>query len=163
MALTYEPIATQTLGSAASTYTFSSISGSYTDLVLIASAYGTAVNQNLYIRFNGDSGNNYSGTTLWGNGTSALSARVTSQSYFFMDRLGNGTGYGTGVAHIMNYSNTTTYKTTLVRYGYAGTDTEATAGLWMNTAAITSVTIGGGGTANIAAGSTFTLYGIKAA
>jgi hypothetical protein len=35
MAKTYEPIATTTLGTAAATVTFSSISGTYTDLVLV--------------------------------------------------------------------------------------------------------------------------------
>ena len=38
-AATYEPIATTTLGSAASTITFSSISGSYTDLILVFLLY----------------------------------------------------------------------------------------------------------------------------
>jgi hypothetical protein len=36
MAITYEPIATTTLGSAAADVTFTSISGTYTDLVLVA-------------------------------------------------------------------------------------------------------------------------------
>ncbi len=56
--LTYEPIATTTLSSAQQTITFSSISASYTDLVLIASRrysnVGTGA-ENTFIRFNNDS------------------------------------------------------------------------------------------------------------
>ena len=40
MAITYEPIATNTLGSAAASVTFSSISGTYTDLVVVVSGNG---------------------------------------------------------------------------------------------------------------------------
>ena len=63
---------------------------------------------------------------------------------------------------IMNYSNATTFKTCLVRAGAANNSTLATVGLWRNTAAITSVSITCDG-ANFVIGSTFSLYGIKAA
>ena len=158
---TYTPLATQTLGSAAASVTFSSISGAYTDLVLVINAYETAA-QNINLQFNGDTTTtNYSGTTLIGNGTSATSARSTNIIYF--DRQGNSAGFGTGIAHIMNYSNATTYKTVLLRYGYPTTTTEATVGLWRGTiAAITSIKIIAEST-TLVSGSTFTLYGILAA
>jgi hypothetical protein len=62
MAITYEPIATATLGTATASVTFSTISGSYTDLVLVIQRrygysnkwYATS------IRFNSDTGSNYS-------------------------------------------------------------------------------------------------------
>ena len=57
---TYTPIATQTLGSAAASVTFSSIPQGYTDLVLVdnvKSASG-AGDSELDVRFNGDSGSN---------------------------------------------------------------------------------------------------------
>jgi hypothetical protein len=69
-------------------------------------------------------------------------------------------GRSISIWQIMNYSNSTTNKSALNRGGGAGTNVEAYAGLWRNTAAITSVTVL---TTNFAAGSTFTLYGVKSA
>jgi len=64
----------------------------------------------------------------------------------------------------MNYSNTTTYKTWLAREGN-GTNgyVSALVGLWRNTNAITQIKVLNTGSGNFATGSTFTLYGIKAA
>jgi hypothetical protein len=80
MAVTYEPIATTTLGSANSTITFSSISASYTDLRLIL--IGTAsTSANAYARVNSDSGSNYSVTVLSADGSTASSTRAANQTY----------------------------------------------------------------------------------
>jgi hypothetical protein len=76
---TYTPIATTTLGSAASSVTFSSIAGTYTDLRIVYSTVSSADAGN-YLRFNSDSGSNYSNTTLFGNGSSAGSNRNTSST-----------------------------------------------------------------------------------
>ncbi len=62
MPATYEPLATTTLGSAASSVTFSSISGSYTDLVVVFSGTAGGGNSNLILTFNSDTGSNYSWT-----------------------------------------------------------------------------------------------------
>jgi len=79
MPSTYTPIATTTLGSAASSVTFSSISGAYTDLVLVGA--GTlASNLYLNVKFNNDTGSNYSRTELYGDGSSAASYRESNQS-----------------------------------------------------------------------------------
>jgi hypothetical protein len=64
--------------------------------------------------------------------------------------------------HFMNYSNTTTNKTVLGRSSAASGFVEAAVGLWRNTSAITSITATTGGQ-SYQTGSTFTLYGIKAA
>ena len=170
MAKTYEPIATTTLSSAAATVTFSSISGSYTDLVLVAKGYnatGDGSAPTLY--FNGDTGANYSDTELYGDGTSAGSNRRTSNTYITVYRSGGwdttSTQPGMFIINVMNYANTTTYKTALIRSGSGDAtypSSETVVGLWRATpAAITSLTIGSGGT--MATGSTFSLYGIKAA
>ena len=70
---TYTPIATQTLGSSAASVTFSSIPGTYTDLMLISFAQGQASggDNRLVLQFNGDTATNYSSTYLIGNGTTA--------------------------------------------------------------------------------------------
>jgi len=62
----------------------------------------------------------------------------------------------------MNYSNSTTYNTALSRFVSAGSETTADVHLWRDTSAVTSITVATS-TNNYATGSTFTLYGIKAA
>jgi len=61
MPTTYEPIATTTLGSATASITFSTISGAYTDLVLVASITGVSVATDPWIRINSDTGANFLG------------------------------------------------------------------------------------------------------
>ena len=161
---TYTPIATTTLGSDQASVTFSSISGSYTDLVLVSNVKVSSAGEAVQIRFNSDSGNNYSYTQLSGNGTSAASSRSRNTSIIYISNDGSATNYGTAITQIMNYSNTTTYKTTLGRFSEASATSWADVGLWRNTAAITSVTLNVSGTSkNLSSGSTFTLYGIAAA
>ena len=166
MAITYEPIATTTLGSAAASVTFSSISGAFTDLVLVSNLAITNANTaNVVYRFNSDTGSNYSDTRLYGNGTTATSNR-SSASFTYANAIAypSGTlGQNIYITHIMNYSNSTTYKTLLSRANRAATGTDAIVGLWRNTAAITSITILLDPSDTYTSGSTFTLYGIKSA
>lgn len=170
MPSTYEPIATTTLGSTASTVTFSSIPSTYTDLVLIAIPAITFGNDNLRLRVgNGsvDSGSNYSFTALTGNGSTAVSDRQANETSMLTDYNGfmqNTVGNCNKVISFQNYSNTTTYKTALIRSNNAPTGTDALVTLWRSTAAINIITlIIAGGASSFLAGSTFTLYGIKAA
>jgi len=165
MAITYEPLVTTTLSSATATVTFGSISSAYTDLVLIAN-WGTSVNgDGTLMRFNSDTGSNYSDTELYGTGSSAGSQRRSNGAYIDITRAIGGDGstiYTNSIISVNNYSNTTTYKTALIRANlatgtYAGV--AALAGLWRSTSAITSVTILAA-SGNLLSGSTFTLYGI---
>lgn len=165
MAATYTPIASITLGAAASSVTFSSIPGTYTDLILIISAAGTVTNDPI-IRVNNDSGSNYSYTTLTGNGSTASSARATNQTGASMNYFGSDSttlGDNARVINFMNYSNTTTNKTIMARGGRGNTDGLAfMVNLWRSTSAITSIScIPGSG--SYISGSTFNLYGILGA
>jgi hypothetical protein len=163
---TYEKIATTTLSSNQATVTFSSISGSYTDLVFIVSAKQTPALNTQYVRFNSDTGTNYSYTILTGNGSSATSTRYSSQDAWYSGYYGvpPTDSYGIEIYNFQNYSNTTTYKTGLVRTNRASGGLDAMVGLWRSTSAITSVTYGiTGVSAYLTSGSTFTLYGILAA
>ena len=63
----------------------------------------------------------------------------------------------------MNYSNTTTFKTILMRANNAALGVDAIVGLWRSTAAINEIKVFPTGGANFETGSTFSLYGIKAA
>lgn len=158
---TYEPIATTTLGSSQSSVTFSSISGSYTDLVLVFSGSNASGLTGNAIRFNGDTSSNYSSTNLDGDGSVVSSARHTNQTWI---RAGiSFTSQSVSIINIQNYANTTTNKTVLARGGAGQSYVRADVGLWRSTSAITSITYFPDSGANFNSGSTFTLYGIKAA
>jgi hypothetical protein len=171
MAITYEPIATQTLASATTTITFSSIPSTYTDLILISSIIGDSGSIDAVMRFNGDSGTNYSETRLFGDGAAVYANRSTARNGIDVNYGGNISIAApiTSTISIMNYANTTTYKAVLMRSADVGGTYQATnmlAGLWRGstgsaTQAITSVSVVGSG--NMKIGSMFTLYGIKAA
>jgi hypothetical protein len=157
---TYEPIATFTVSTAQASYTFSGISGSYTDLVLVVT--GTASSGSYFtLRFNSDTGSNYSNTEMDGYSGGAASNRNTSSSYMYNGSIQ--TTQTNTISHIQNYSNSTTNKTVLTRSNYATSGVKASVGLWRNTAAITSIEIGTGGANTYQSGATFTLYGIAAA
>lgn len=160
MPSTYEPIATQTVGSGVTSVTFSSIASSYTDLVIIVNASLTAPDSNLDYRFNGDTGSNYSYTSISGSGSSASSTAAANTTKGRLDNFGYlDTTISTHIMQIMNYSNTTTNKTTISRGNNTSNGTSAAVNLWRSTAAVTSVTLISGVT--FVSGSTFTLYGIK--
>lgn len=167
MAATYEPIATVTAsGSSGTQLVMSSIPQTYTDLVLIINDIRTTTS-NIYVQCNGDTGSNYSLTYLTGNGSAASSGRNQNlSSGFYFDAFGASTTRGTGILNFQNYTNTTTNKTILCRYSNASSETIATIGLWrpsnLSSGNITSITIFLN-TGNFQSGSTFTLYGIKAA
>lgn len=164
MANTYEPIATQTLGSATATVTFSSIPSTYTDLVLITSVKTTSAAQNLLMRVNSDTGSNYSTTLVTGSGSSTASVRTSNATQGALDNYGyaDTASNNITIVNLMNYSNTSTYKTWLSRANNAGNGTTALVGLWRSSSAINAIEIFIGSN-TMTAGSTFTLYGIKAA
>jgi hypothetical protein len=164
MTATYEKIATNTLGSEARTVTFSSVSANYTDLVLILNLKAVS-GSSVYpkIAFNSDTAANYSITFITGNGSTATSGRVAnSVGYITGYTVESSTEFNfNGIYSIQNYSNTTTFKTTIGRCNNAAGHTEAIVNLWRNTAAINAVSIIND-SVDFAIGSTFTLYGIKA-
>ncbi len=163
MTSTYEKIATNTLGSATASVTFSSIAGTYTDIVIVCNLSISSGTGNSKIQFNSDTGSNYSETILEGTGSSAGSSRYTSSTSIILEGSGFlSTTFSTvKIINLQNYSNATTYKTCLIRNGAANAGVDAIVGLWRNTAAITSLTISTTAS-TFTAGSTFTLYGIKA-
>ena len=158
---TYEAIATQTLGSAAASVTFSSIPSTYTDLVLVVT--GTvSTGDNLALQFNGDTGNNYSWTYLIGSGSSAVSARTSNTNQVLSIGFGTST-IANAIWQINNYSNTTTNKTVINRGNRSDDGVSAWVGLWRNTAAINSIVVKTGGGYNLNTGTVVSLYGIAAA
>jgi hypothetical protein len=165
MPSTYEPIATNTLGSATATVTFSSIPSTYTDLILVA-VFGNSANSNKDIQwtFNGDTTTNYSNTFLYGTGTAAASARDSNANFNRISGSSNNTPIHPIVLQINNYANATTFKTSICRNAASAWNTTASVGLWRKTPeAINSISLTNETSANFVIGSTFTLYGIKAA
>ena len=146
---TYIPLATTTLASSASSVTFSSIDQSYGDLILIVVPSNAMQG---YLRFNADSGSNYSFVYMRGTGSSAQSS-AGSGSFELIDTGAN----ELGKVEIMDYSATDKHKSTLNRS--SRDRVVAKAGRWANTSAITSISVTGA-TGDFSAGSTFSLYGI---
>ena len=159
---TYIPIATIS-PSGTALITFSSIPATYTDLrIVVASAVNVGLH-NISLQYNGDTAANYSRTSLFGDGSSAGSFRESNFSTLGLERYAYlSTGECVYTIDIMNYANTTTYKTLLCRANNAGVGTSATVGLWRSTAAITSISIAITGS-SFTAGSQASLYGILAA
>jgi hypothetical protein len=156
---TYTPIATNTLGSATSSVTFNSFSG-YTDLILVFQSKLTTSNA-IKVQYNSDTGTNYSYHRLYGYSSTVASDRATNATYFDAGFSASNTVNQT--IHIMNYANTTTYKTALSRASTeGGSQIFANVWLWRSTSAITSIKIEAA-SGNLDTGSTFTLYGIAAA
>ncbi|CAB4221999.1 hypothetical protein UFOVP1649_3 [uncultured Caudovirales phage] len=158
---TYTPIASYTVsGSSTTSYTFSSIPATYTDIIAI---YSTSVSGGgqTSVQFNGDTATNYSQTQLYGLGSgSGGSNRNTNNTSMLLGWDSPPSGFSTNILHVMNYSNSTTYKTCLARRNSADYLTAALVGLWRSTSAVNAITFSSG---IYVAGSTFALYGITAA
>lgn len=169
---TYTAIATTTLSSAG-TVTFNSIPQTYTDLILVFNGtldYATDAGSWAKLQINGDTGANYSSTYGWGTGSATGTNRLNNVNNAYLihtNDTNNNTGNtnpSMGMVHFMNYSNTNTYKTYLSRSNAITNNqsVDMVVNLWRSTAAITSLYLYGDGP-NYVAGSTYTLYGIKAA
>ena len=168
MAITYESIATTTMTTASPAVTFSSIPQTFTDLILVVSirANSTPTSFGTGIRFNSDTGSNYSRTVLYGSGSSAVSFRRTNQTRFFVSSGPTAAStFNLIRINIGNYSSASIYKSFLARNDDTSDVTSITPGLWRSNSAITSITITpyDDNSTGFATGSSFTLYGIKAA
>lgn len=157
---TYDLIEEKVLSSAAPSVVFNSIVGTYKDLELEIVSSSNSGTIDMVMRFNGDTGSNYSWTEMQGNGTTATSSRQSNQPYIY---LGNqyASALSTELFRVFSYANTNVHKTVLGRYGQAGNYLTAAAATWRSTSAITTLTVltvtGG---ANFAANTTFRLWGV---
>jgi hypothetical protein len=162
-------ITSQTLGSAAASITLSSIPSGYTDLVLKISAQADGASNafdNITLTFNGTGTTNHSSTRLTGNGATAASNRGTNQGIIMpnvMPQTGvPGSPWCNAEVYIPSYSvaQNKPLSTFGVSEGNQTTAwTAATAGLFSDTTAITSIVATG--STNFVSGSSFYLYGIK--
>ncbi len=163
------PIGAVTVGAAGvSSITFSSIPQTYTHLQIRASMTTATAGYGMLVRFNSDSGNNYVQHYLYGTGSVAAALAYTAQPEATL--FGTSTGSSTtqpsvAIGDILDYANTNKYTT--VR-SLSGVDKNGSgeisliSSLWLNTAAITSITIEPRGV-NYNQYSSFALYGIQGA
>jgi hypothetical protein len=164
---TYTLIEAKTLASSAASVTFSAIPATYTDLVVRLSARSDSATVNIKITFNSDTATNYSQTYIIGDGSAASSGRQSSIDNF------NPYGLNASTYTANTFSNAEIYIPSYLvsqnkPIGFFGvTENNATsaymmpsAGLWRNTAAITSVIIAPNNN-NFVSGSSFYLYGIS--
>ena len=164
---------TTTLTSSASSVSFTGLD-SYTDykhlqLRVVAKVDDPDGADVIRMNFNNDTGSNYAIHGLSGNGSSVTSFAATSRSNMSFYRFtGAGTGdeYGAAVIDLLDAFNTS--KNTTMRalggvHSATAFDEIAIAtGLYINTAAISSIALEPGQGTNLISGSRFSLYGIKA-
>jgi hypothetical protein len=169
----FESIATLTPTSGGSV-TFSSIPSTYTHLQIRYIAQTDRATYPISVhttRLNGDSGSNYTIHYLTGDGASAGSSQSTTSAQVYTGYVASNAAtnvFGVGVIDILDYTNTNKYKTVLTLNGY---DTNGNAngqgnagvwsGTWMNSSAITSITMSFIFGSNYQSGTKFALYGIK--
>lgn len=158
MPTTYNTVATYTFPSAASSYTFSSIPQTYTDLVLVMSTVFSGSATGIRYQLNSDNGNNYAYMRMYGSSSSLQSdgdtAFTSPGSFGIID-----TGINTMVINFLNYTDTNKLKMLLAKHsGVNYVDTYCSC--WNSTAAINSIQVSLSGQ-NFSAGTNFTLYGIR--
>jgi hypothetical protein len=160
---TYTPLANVTLGTTASSVTFSSIPATYRDLILVSSVkFNTGgSNGTLEFRLNGDSGSNYSYVFMQGTSSGAQSGAGTiTVGVAGQGENSSGSSFSSSSAQFMDYSATDKHKTVLARGDSPSTATQAWATRWANTSAITSILLTN--SQGYAIGSTFNLFGVIA-
>jgi hypothetical protein len=167
------PIATITLDNPnTTTFQFTSIPQTYQDLMMVVFARNTttAITVSQIIpQFNNNGATDYSYTVLRGNGSSATSARSANANFTYggSTSSGNATAgvFGSIVFHVLNYANTSTFKTLLERSAVdlnGSGEVDLAVSTWRQTAAIHTISMGQSYGTVYVSGSTATLYGIKA-
>jgi hypothetical protein len=169
----YESIQTVTLGSSQNAIAFSSIPSTYKHLQIraIGRTTNATTTGQAKVQMNGDTGNNYTFHQLIGNGTTAFAdgyatgvvAGVTPT--LRMTGASSTSGmFGVSVIDILDYANTSKYKTVRVLTGQdqnGSGDVQLVSGLWLSTSAITSLSFTNQASGDFAQYTQFALYGIK--
>jgi hypothetical protein len=151
-----------------STFTFSSIPSTYQHLQIRFWNLTSANGESVLMRFNGDTGGNYTRHRLRGYSSVASSSGSNGNTSMYVNSSGNGssTTYPEfGIIDIHDYANTSKYKSMKDLNGVdvsGSGDVSFQSGLWMSTSAINSITfLVTAGT--FSTGTIFALYGIAGA
>ena len=160
---TYTLIDSVTLGSSASSVTFSSLNTSasgYQDLVLVMNSKVTAGGDEVSIRFNDSSTSDYYGVRMTGNGVSTSSGTQSGTALQFNMTTITNSDQVLLTVDMMDFSQTNKQKSVLSRYNRSTGGVEVWAQRWSSLSAINSITVFCGSA--FAVGGTFFLYGIEA-
>lgn len=176
MANTYINITKQVLTTASTSVTFSSIPQTYDDIIIRVSAHSTdSVNNvdNLLIRFNSDSGGNYSSLEFLGRNVSTGPEGIRTIATTGMPNIQlptntiNASYFNSAELYIPKYTVTSPKQIKVWNFCPNPTNTAnatrvAGMGQYYNTSsAISSISFASANGYNLAAGSGFWLYGIK--
>lgn len=172
----FDSIATQVGTGSSATITFSSIPSTYQHLQIRGIARNATASGNYestFFRFNGDTGNNYSGHYLIGSGSAAESYAWTSNAGIYgtftttSNALSN--NMSVFIVDILDYANPNKNTTIRVLNGFDNNGTGASSynqgimglssGVWLNTTAVNSISINTN--SNWTTSTSFALYGIK--
>ena len=164
----YESIATYTVTSTDGTISFTGIPSTYKHLQVrgISRMSAAAGGSDMLIRFNNDTGSNYSYHLLQGNGSSAVAAAGSSQTYIRNQSTVDGSYsniFQGNVFDVLDYADTNKNKTLR---GLTGFDANGDgfmrllSGAWYSTSAVNRIDLVASGT-TFAQYSSFALYGIK--
>tara|TARA_R110000803_G_C11909121_1_gene313012 strand:- start:29 stop:517 length:489 start_codon:yes stop_codon:yes gene_type:complete len=162
MTAKYTVLGNTTLATASSSVTFSSIPGGHKDLVLVMDYKPSVNGDDCQVRYNSDTGSNYSYVVMSGDGSSSYSTsgtdtnvKMSGYSFSYPN-----TEFNLLTLQVADYSATDKHKSSLARVGRAAGGVTAYAHRWANTSAITTLLVTNG-SGSIAAGSTFRLLGVN--
>ena len=171
MPSTYTLISSNVLSSSAASVTFSAIPSTYTDLVLRCSTRGSraAIVDNVVLRFNSDSGTNYSTTLITGLGSTASSYTTGNGTSLSFNTANGDTStsntFGSTEVYIPNYLSTSAKPLSVISVSEDNSTTNAylraLANLYRGSSAISSIVITPEIGPNWLSGSSFYLYGIS--
>ena len=169
----FESIATATVGAGVESYVeFTSIPATFTHLQLrlLARTSRAETDDGFEIQLNGDTGTNYRYHYLNGSGTTTLAYGEGSMTGLVMPVVAGASAganiFGVGIIDILDYRNTNKYSVTRALGGIDNNGSGAVrvqSGLWLNTAAVTSLKIQTNSHGDFVQYSSFALYGIKGA
>ena len=168
----FESIATFTGNGSASTYTFSSIPGTYKALQIRMTAFAGGSSGGYYVglRANGVTTGTYTTYYTTSNGTTVSGSQSANASSILTNVNGGlglaagGTSPDVSIIDILDYESTSKKKTLMIFSGQEKNGTggiSLTAGSLDTTAAITSLTLFNQGSQVFNSGTSIALYGIK--
>lgn len=156
MGTAIKALANLTLGSSQAVVSFTSISGSYRDLMLVISSSSAGATNYPGLQLNGDTATNYAYVRIDGDGSSTSAGSTSGDA-----RINWGTsGFTTGnaVIHFLDYSTTDKHKTVLIRAN--AERLEQITGRWISSSAINRIDLNSNNSWQT--GTTFALYGVSA-
>jgi hypothetical protein len=171
----FESIATVNVGSGgAANVEFTSIPATYTHLQvrILGRSDRASTGDTVILEVNGDTGSNYNGHYLYGNGSTAFAGSYgATTGEMYLGGVAGATStsgtFGTTIIDILDYSNTNKYKTFRGTDGVELNSADSTifmrTGLWRSTSAITSLKFNVDGGTLFTQYSHFALYGIRSA